>query len=1085
MSTPHHAALAGLLLGLAVGVVSAQATGSLAVQVLDVDGDPLEGATVTISHATGNVRTTAVTTDRRGWVRFPVLRAGGGYSIDVESAGFGRRRETDLRVPIGREVRIPVQLAEEVREAVKVIVESDVVKLEETHASTKLTDDFIGDLPVPGRFYQNVLTLAPGVNDPDGDGNPTVHGSRSRDFKAEVSGVSNVDPLTGQFLSYIHPASIEEIEVIPAGASVEFGRAQGGFARVVQKQGTNDFEAVIEFYYRSSDLDGDGAGDFSNLPDESFESIQPSVQVSGPIVKDKVWFRLSHELFDGEPPINVVNGLVIENIRRQLNSDQITWQVSPRNKLAFLYQSDPLEISNVGVDSQTGPDSSQRIDNSGETFSIPWTAAFSPRILVESIAAYQDVDIGLLPQTTGVPNSCVVGRTFLRRAYCTNHDTQMNSGSYFRTWEDNRSRLTVQTKATLFGGRLFGADHQVKLGFTAENERYFRSLRRSPDIDLFKFVPDATFAKPDPEPIFTVVARVAVPETDDVRATGTNWSLFAEDQIKPMSNLVISAGVRVDREEITANGASFPLGPDGLPRTPASELEAYRRLFDACVAAHARTGPAVCPGQFLTLIPGRVFTGYEGLNEFALGLAETLGESPQRIVNSFAAVAAQSQFWDATRRPDNLLLNNTNVAPRLAVNWDPWGNGKTAIGVSAGRYYDKLFLGIPLTELEPAFTSLTYNAELNALDQVAIRLLSESVNPTVSIQIVDRNLKTPYQDEFRVFFKREIFPETSIRVEYVKRKYRDQLQDTDLNRLPGDFGTCRLGDSANTRPLEPSPGEGQLVFDPHTNEQYVDTDPGIGDGRIDDCVGVIVELDGQTPDPFNRSPSSIRLPDGFPDLYVQNPAWGNILQIGNHNQADYEGVIVELVRRQYRSWEMQASYTWSMVRGDGDDFEQQLGNDSTLVDDEFGFQSNDQRHVVRLNATTITPWGFRLGALIRWESGLPYSIQASKLSFDSVPQFYENLGTGIPAQTRVRYPTGTRNDQRNLSMWTVDAKLSKEIKVGRGVNLQLSAEVFNLLNDGTLMIYNPRLESGVQLNGTNEAVRRFGRSWQLGTKIAF
>ena len=42
-----------------------------------------------------------------------------------------------------------------------------------------------------------MLTLAPGVQDADGDGNPNVHGSRDRDFKAEVGGVSNVDPLTG------------------------------------------------------------------------------------------------------------------------------------------------------------------------------------------------------------------------------------------------------------------------------------------------------------------------------------------------------------------------------------------------------------------------------------------------------------------------------------------------------------------------------------------------------------------------------------------------------------------------------------------------------------------------------------------------------------------------------------------------------------------------------------------------------------------------------------------------------------------------------------------------------------------------
>ena len=53
------------------------------------------------------------------------------------------------------------------------------------------------------------------------------------------------------------------------------------------------------------------------------------------------------------------------------------------------------------------------------------------------------------------------------------------------------------------------------------------------------------------------------------------------------------------------------------------------------------------------------------------------------------------------------------------------------------------------------------------------------------------------------------------------------------------------------------------------------------------------------------------------------------------------------------------------------------------------------------------------------------------------------------------------------------------------MNLQLSAEVFNVLNDGTYIVYNTALERGVQVNGANEALRRFGRRWQLGLRFAF
>ena len=63
--------------------------------------------------------------------------------------------------------------------------------------------------------------------------------------------------------------------------------------------------------------------------------------------------------------------------------------------------------------------------------------------------------------------------------------------------------------------------------------------------------------------------------------------------------------------------------------------------------------------------------------------------------------------------------------------------------------------------------------------------LRNSVNPAVNVNAVDRDLSTPYQDEFRVFYERELWTETLLHVEYINRKYRDQFQNIDLNHVPG------------------------------------------------------------------------------------------------------------------------------------------------------------------------------------------------------------------------------------------------------------------------------------------------------------
>jgi hypothetical protein len=206
--------------------------------------------------------------------------------------------------------------------------------------------------------------------------------------------------------------------------------------------------------------------------------------------------------------------------------------------------------------------------------------------------------------------------------------------------------------------------------------------------------------------------------------------------------------------------------------------------------------------------------------------------------------------------------------------------------------------------------------------------------------------------------------------------------------------------------------------------------------------------------------------------------------VGNYNSAVYKGFIVALERRQYRNWQMDASYTFSKATGDAEDFELSLGDDRSTLEDEKGYLSYDQRHVVKLNATTLTPWGFRLGTRVTWESGLPYSILRRDFSFTTSPPQYEALG-GSDSPVRTFYPTGQRNDQRNRSFWNFDVKATKEFNLPKGVNLQLNAQVFNLLNDGTYLVYNPGLDYGRQINGTNDGVRRFGRQFELGMRLAF
>jgi outer membrane receptor protein involved in Fe transport len=686
---PTRSILALLVLACAVSITSAQ-HGSLTVKVTDKNGDPLPGATVTIRHPQHYIAETSLTSDAEGIVEFPVLRATGvsgvGYVLEVSMPGFGVQRIPDVKIRINERLRRPIQLSEELLERVKTVATGEVVNLETTQSATRFSDDFVQDLPVPGRFYQNVLSLAPGVQDDDGDGNVTVHGSRDRDFKAVVSGISNVDPLTGRQMSQVNPNSIEEMEVITAGAGVEFGRAQGGFARILQKQGSNDFEGVVELYYRSSALDGDGATTNTSIPafEPDFDSFQPSVQVSGPVIKDKLWYRLSHEWIDSETPINVISGIAIVTESQGIHSDQLTWQVSPRNKLAFQFSMDPYTVENFGVSSITPPESSIRYEQGSEVYQLTWTAPVSPKVLVDSQVAWQDQNVKYGPTVSGQTNDCTRGPAFIESAYCFNGTTGEVSGSFPTTHDDHRQRLTIQSTATLYAGSFLGMSHELKLGTVVENERYERYLENRPQFDFFIYslIDNSTSGDEEVEPLGLSFGSISVPPASNIDATGTNWALFAQDQLKPLQNLSVTLGLRVDREEIDSTGAQ--------PFDPEAEAAQYH-------AALAGGGSS----NHLIQSRKEAFTAFPNLADFFSQLDRIIGLRDGTSYNNSSVAAYESGGFYKKRGEEDIRIGNTNWSPQLSVSWDPWSDGKTKLVATARRFYDKIFLAIRCASSSP------------------------------------------------------------------------------------------------------------------------------------------------------------------------------------------------------------------------------------------------------------------------------------------------------------------------------------------------------------------------------------------------
>ena len=688
------------------------------------------------------------------------------------------------------------------------------------------------------------------------------------------------------------------------------------------------------------------------------------------------------------------------------------------------------------------------------------------------------------------------------RNYQLNLRTGATTGPYYDTRRDDRSRVTLRQDLTVFVPDFLGS-HDLKTGYLMERERFQRDTLELPvtalndpgwntgtAIDQAEH-PDIHY---DCDPYKQAcldpgVGRITaiLPIAPATREGATGWSLgtYVQDTYKPRPNLSIGLGVRLDREVIGSSGFT---------------------AFDP-VSEGARSGRLRALGGLEAGRSDLVFGNGDGVVSLGVGgdpiLSDSLGTAsdlrqipatlqmqairilfhPQTdvVFNSpalshlFPGLFNGSTIDPASVRslglpvqePEWFTITNTNLAPRLSVSWDPAGTGRTKLFATWGRYYDRLFLSTVTGEqglqtVERYYIYDRYGVApqgsqvpgqppgLSVPDHGFGSLLSSS---PPSVTQVARNLKTPHSDELTAGFEREIAPETVLSVRYIRRQYADQLQDIDVNH--------------------------QVRVDPAT-------------GRLSDAFGLV----GSALDILGDPTIVVRLPDGRPDLFINNFFYNQVLRVGNYNHAFYHGVELDLRRRLSRRWQMDASYTYSRAMGQAEDFQSRLGNDPSTVESEFGPLDYDQRHVVKLNGSVYLPHDWQLGVASVWASGLPFSVVSRFFSHDNADyqQFRTRYGYTVFTSTGTDFVTLGRNSERNNPTLDIDLTARRHFVVGKTTWTALF-EVFNLLNSDDLWIHSvePSRTSGFDvstlslLNSPTEldATRRFGRRFQVGFQLQF
>jgi outer membrane receptor protein involved in Fe transport len=135
--------------------------------------------------------------------------------------------------------------------------------------------------------------------------------------------------------------------------------------------------------------------------------------------------------------------------------------------------------------------------------------------------------------------------------------------------------------------------------------------------------------------------------------------------------------------------------------------------------------------------------------------------------------------------PEQTILSRSNVAPRVGVSFDLFGNGKTAAKAFYGRYY--AIYGNNFTSLNPGganyrtytFLDQNRNGIYDGKSELGALISSRGGSSTT----VDPNLKQPYGDEFSGSIEHQFWGESSARAVYVHKVSRNIFGVVNVARL--------------------------------------------------------------------------------------------------------------------------------------------------------------------------------------------------------------------------------------------------------------------------------------------------------------
>lgn len=320
--TPVRAFVAAVCM--AAGIVSgslviaptayAQETSSqLNGQVQSNGGQPLAGATVTVTHIPSGSSSDFVT-NASGQFSATGLRVGGPYKVEVRADNFEPAVLDGAFLRVGEPLVVNVVL-KSLGDLQEVIVAGTRQTEQTIGAGSVFTVEDIATLPSIGRDIKDLLRTDSRIFiDRANSDAISVAGANSRYNSLVVDGIRQGDDFglnNNGYPSARSPISLDAIESFSVKISpfdTFYSNFTGGQISIVTKSGTNEFHGT-GFYNENSSDDVWGVNSLGRRSKDrvltfDFEEKNYGASVGGPIIEDKLFFFANYEKTERTSPVS-------------------------------------------------------------------------------------------------------------------------------------------------------------------------------------------------------------------------------------------------------------------------------------------------------------------------------------------------------------------------------------------------------------------------------------------------------------------------------------------------------------------------------------------------------------------------------------------------------------------------------------------------------------------------------------------------------------------------------------------------------------------------------------------------------------